>query len=400
MIHSWLRPHLAIASAFEYSPFRVMAALPALLILGGLSGCDRGAERPLAAVTPVVRDSAGVTIISVPPAAQVPQRVSVDERPFLTLGGLDDSGQTELDLRTPWLSAVALEGGEIAVNETSGIKLFSSRGRFQSTVGKAGLGPGEFAQVREVCPLSGNSFMAIDFPSQKRTVVSPTGQIERVVRTDGVIPVGACNRTGHVLVRVPSQALNEAGSRSSSAYRILSLDDEWLSGRVEVPRALEGGPISFEQSFLLVGNRIVVAEPQSGAIHIYSREGTLVSQIRLGVSPRPVSDAQWDSLVLWTYPARYNPPELRRRLIERARAFRPLHYPAFGRVWADSAETLWIQDYENPVRFTVLTLSGELLGSIEFPSGRLTRVATNHVVVRDFDRDGAAILRFHRIEYE
>lgn len=396
---TWLNHHLGTMAVSSGVLSRPLALVTALLLCASISGCERSSEQQPAQARPVITDSAGVRLVTIPGDTQFPQRVSVDSRPFLVLGGLDESEHGELDLKTPWLSAVALQGGTVAVNETSGVKLFSSRGRFQSVIGKAGMGPGEFAQVREVCALSDNSFMAIDFPSQKRTIVASTGQVERVIRTDGAIPVGACDSAGTVLLRLPSDGSTRVGDRPVSAYRLLSLDDEWLSGRIEIQRALAAGPISFEQSFQLVGARIVVADPESGTISIFSREGALVSQLRLSTPLIPVTDAQWDSLVLWAFPAQYNPPELRRRLIERARVLRPLNYPAFGRVWADSAANAWIQDYANPSRFTVVNLSGEMLGRLELPSGRMTRLASDHVVIRDFDRDGAAILRFHRIRY-
>lgn len=371
-------------------------------LIGLIASCGRQEGADTSGESPVAADSSGVQIVQLLPMPRRGGGVALESRPFLDIGGISGSNENELDLRTPWLNALRLSDGSVIVNETTVLKRFSVRGVLRDSIGRAGDGPGEFRQIREVCPMQGDSLLVVDFASSRRSVIDSSGAIVRTLATDGAIPVGACDAAGNVLVRMTSLEGRDksSGVPNTSRFRLLSPGNEWISAELEIRNTRVAGPLMFDQSFGFAGSDIVVADPEDNSISVFARSGKLLRILRFPDPPRAVTDSDWDSLVLWAYPPRLNSPELRRLLVERARILRPPRFPSFARVWVDGDQRVWIQDFFDRTAFNVIRLTGQAVGRVVVPSGRPTHVASDYVVAKSYDADGAVHLQLYSIRTE
>lgn len=142
-------------------------------VFTGILGCAPSAGDD--AVTAVIRDSAGVTIVENP--AVEPRDVAawqVDTVPAFTIGVLEGEPAYEFSRvqgvrRLPNGMIVALEGrGESAYE----FRFFDSAGRHVATHGRPGMGPGEFRWVNYFGMAGGDTVVAIDFPARRISWVS------------------------------------------------------------------------------------------------------------------------------------------------------------------------------------------------------------------------------------
>lgn len=133
-------------------------ALGAVLGVFCLTGC--GAAAP--ADQPVVRDSAGITIIENAPgaAAAVPRWV-VGPEPTLRIGVVDGDSAYQF-FRV--LSGARLSDGRIVVADggSSQVRLFDPDGRVAAVQGRSGEGPGEYRMPRALRVLADDSIAVID----------------------------------------------------------------------------------------------------------------------------------------------------------------------------------------------------------------------------------------------
>jgi hypothetical protein len=85
---------------------------------------------------------------------------------------------------------------------------------------------------------------------------------------------------------------------------------------------------------------------------------------------------------------------------------RPRTQPAFGEVRVDPSGRIWVQGYQDRGSWTVFDSSGRLLGgfklTVNMPRShrRLVGMDADHIVVKEWDTDGAAHLVFYRIVLE
>src|SRR5690606_21148994 len=105
-------------------------------------------------------DSAGIRIV-LTQAPSPGQEITwvVAERPEITIGLEAGSEEYLLDRVQ---AAVRLEGGEIAVADASGVRVYDSGGRYRSTLGGLGQGPGEFTRPSRLAPVSDSTIAIFD----------------------------------------------------------------------------------------------------------------------------------------------------------------------------------------------------------------------------------------------
>ena len=171
-----LRQHLNKASA--------LGMLMAPLVIGCADGSSSSSS------SAAVRDSAGIAIVeSSAPLWGPGEGWTVDPEPFLDLAGsgpIEDLA--ELDARmihefSEVRDAARLPNGGIAVMDsyTKEIRFFSATGDHLWTVGRSGEGPGEFSRLWSLDRYRTDSLVAFDFELQRATVISPLGEVARVI---------------------------------------------------------------------------------------------------------------------------------------------------------------------------------------------------------------------------
>jgi hypothetical protein len=135
------------------------AVLVILAMAVPLAGC--GSEAKSAGL--LVRDSAGVQIVENGPIKELPPAFLISPTPRMDLGGAKKSPDQELDPRAPFLDAARLSDGRYVVSDMSAVKVFDAKGRYVSTIGRSGDGPGEFRQLRATCVAHGDAIVSIGY---------------------------------------------------------------------------------------------------------------------------------------------------------------------------------------------------------------------------------------------
>jgi hypothetical protein len=145
---------------------------------------------------------------------------------------------------------------------------------------------------------------------------------------------------------------------------------------------------------------VAVGESREYDIQLRTRTGKLRRATRILGALRALSDEEWRRHVEATVPSNATTTQ-RARLIEKVLPGKPAHLPPYRRIHVDEAGRVWIEDWDNTARLTVLDSMGYVLGRLVLPPGdattQLVLVARDHLAVRRRDRDGAVLLSFHRI---
>ncbi len=75
-----------------------------------------------------------------------------------------------------------LAGGGIVVAQAATVSFFDAEGRFESSVGTEGDGPGDFRQIQRVMPFGLDSVGVWDTGNKRLTILSPGGGMVRTVQ--------------------------------------------------------------------------------------------------------------------------------------------------------------------------------------------------------------------------
>ena len=378
-----------------------------VLLLARCSANEPNTERANVGTSPApsVSDSAGVRILEYRSLRGDVPVVRID-RPFLELGGTRHGEDEELDARQPWLSATVLSDGTIVVNETVRLKFFDKTGRFLRSVGRRGSGPGEFNQTREVCRLSGDSLLVIDYSDGRLSVWDAVGQHVRTFNRPGFVPFQGCLPNGTVLVRGLMPNVDPQASDAPFEYSLAFLDGRFIQSLGKLGTPKYAGPIFFEPSVVAYGSQVFVGDPERYEIRVLNLSGHLTRLIRVKDAPRLVTDEEWRRMIDATVPPNQPPSVNRAAVIARLTARKPKAFPAFQRVRVDPKGRIWIGDYENRRVWTILDSTGVFIGRLEVPSrsswqntelvGIEADDEAEYIVVLGRDPNGAPILSFHR----
>ncbi|HLB55397.1 MAG TPA: hypothetical protein VJK71_09845, partial [Gemmatimonadales bacterium] len=279
--------------------------------IAGLLGCS-GAPP---ADSMGVRDTAGVEIVEHPAGFEesLPKWV-VDSTPLVDIGGREEPGH---DLHRVGGAARLQDGRIVVINRGSGeLRFFDSTGRYLSSAGRLGHGPGEFSDfIASVQVLPGDTLFVLDAQLRRGSFLAPSGEFVRSIPTAQRgerhwVTVSAVLRGGRLLAesREFSEMRETSGPvrRDPFAFVLMTPRDSALDTIAVVPGyevhpgvVSEGGheypalrSLEFGRSTVWAtdGIRIVVGTNEPDGIRIYDGGGKLLRIIRSATPPERVTE--------------------------------------------------------------------------------------------------------------
>lgn len=331
----------------------------------------------------------------------------------LSIGVLDGPAEEQLyRVRTP----LRLADGRIVVPNggTSEIRFFDGDGKFLTSVGREGDGPGEYRSIDWLRPYRGDSLVVFDSRLQRLTVLDGRGATGRMVSLGPgggpvtTVPAGGTGRgTGRVFAVgvfdgggfLARRGEISVGPGDTTAVRrdvfeyvrfdpegrpvadLVSLPGDemhvWAEGgsRSVRPRAF-GRTTSVE----VWHDRVFVADGTGFRVRVLDADGRPVGTLEADRPPRPITEADRDR---WLQAELERLGDgLGRRIGEpalRAMDF-PDTMPPHGDLLVGEDGSVWLEEYRPPHKeaasiWTAFDARGALAGRLRFPTGfRLTWV--------------------------
>ncbi len=342
--------------------------------------CSPGGPPP----TATVWDSAGIRIVesTLPRWEGAPPWV-VEEVPVLDLattgqGPNHEFYQVRDALRLP-------DGGIVVANHgSSEVRFFDPSGGFVGSVGRHGEGPGEFQRLEKVSLMPGDSIAVADYWLRRITILSPGGDVGRVISLQGV-----ADRVRHLITLGDSGFVGLAYSYAAfpdepgnyrMPYKVVRLG---MEGRVldtivdlegfEASRGPAGEaavPWGKDGHLAVHGTELVVGSAEELAVDWYDGGGALFRRIRVPSLDLRITQAEIDSVERAFREAQV--PAGVRQLMGGIRI--PERRPAYSDLLIDAEGCLWAARYfgrrvgDTPVDWEVFAAEGRWLGTVRTPA--------------------------------
>lgn len=329
--------------------------------------------------------------------------------------------------------AVRLTSGEVVVADGGSheLRVFSSKGEFVKSLSRSGEGPGELLGLMHMTR-SGDTLVVLESfprPSQIHAYTVPDGFLTRSRLRASNAPQGVAAfgrlATGELLVqpgrgfRVMQPGTPGALTRDSLQLGLLRVGDAgagdagagdagavtWLgtfpnisflwyenlnvAARVLAVNYTLGPALVFGVS----GDRVWIGDSGTGAITLFSRDGTRVGQATMPMPPRPFDNAALERARQRALANALNDGERKRIDVLYSPAHRPAAVPRFSRFVAGPDGEMWVELYAEdpaaPARFVIFGRAGRAIGTATLPAGvKLTDAGRDYVVGVRTDADG------------
>jgi hypothetical protein len=390
------------------------------------TGCGAAPSLP-----PVVRDSAGVTIVeNFGPTWSGNEGWTVSAAPTLSIG---DSTLGENYVFDRLVGALRYADGTIVVanNGTHELRWYDSNGSFLQTAGRAGSGGVTFTSLAWIGRFGDESVLAYDGTTMRTAILSndgslqhssslimtfqaPPGAVSGVFADSSLLVVRGAR---HWVRAMQGQPDPPQGLRRgpTMAFRYSSEDGSFLNGlgtysgseqifRTGRTQIVHVNPRPFGRNAILTtsGNSLYVGTQDSYEISVFSNLDTLQALIRLQRENAPVTQAHIDRYKN----ARLANVHSRERAAREARLDSlpwPHAMPAYSTMMVDTEGNLWVADHrpfgvEQPV-WNVFDSSYHLLGSVETPlSLTIFDIGPDYILGRWRDGSGMESIRVYRLE--
>ena len=375
---------------------RQLAAASAL-VLAGLA-CQESPRQVLD--EPTVRDSAGVRVVENGLSVRTLDW-SVAEEPSLSIGSAAGNPDQQL---YQVVGAIRLADGHVVVANggTLELRFYDGGGRFLTSVGRRGGGPGEFQSLEWIARFGSDSILALDVVSHRVSYFDVDGRFGRSVRLEPSAAIPAPRAVGffadgsllatHGLYSLGAQlpirserdqeglfrympdgkTAERLGSFPGPERDIVTTRPATSTGAPRVERWPR--PFGRKTVFAAAGDRFYVADNDTYEIKVYSIDPVrLVQIVRKEHSPVAVTDADLRryrdsvlasasdaarSISLSSFENRPPPPRTM-----------PAYAPD---IHIDPDAYLWVRDLSGPgdphSRWSVFAADGSYLGSIEVPA--------------------------------
>jgi hypothetical protein len=382
----------------------VAGAIPIAVMAVAVASCG-GDNARVAHAT--VRDSAGIRIVeNSAPAWPADSGWHLSTAPRVAIGVVQGDPHYQLDGVT---TAVRLGDGRIVVANRGSdeLRYYDTTGKYLSTSGRKGGGPGEFKSMSWMGRLAGDSVLVYDGSSNRLSVFDATGHFVRAAtppnsaqlrlsRVVGAFGDGSVvmSTTMHLSVggKLPNGLI-----RSPTTYAHVALDGTLLDTIGTFP-----GEAVFMQSSSSGGGKYVTIRTQRGGVYhtpvsavhdsafyygssdayeigIYDAGGTLRRSIRRAQPNGKVTDEVIDQMKRAALEGQQErtgkPPTAEdRAALEKRYAELPMPetMPAYKSLVVDVDGDLWVQEFDvvpnrKPTRWTVFDPGGQMLGTVTMP---------------------------------
>lgn len=370
---------------------RIWAVAAAFVALGG---CGDGSGADVAAAGPVVRDSAGVTIVENPPSSEATPEWILAAEPAVEIGVLEGAPEDQL-FRV--VGALRLSDGRIAVANagTNQVRIYDEAGDHLETWGGEGEGPGEFSGMTGMMHWAGDSLAVWDLRTRRITVFHETAGYGRslpIPTTEGITlprPEGRLDSGELVLGEVrfggPDGMPESGQQRPPVQVMAISPDGgdvhdlglhpgrevQMIVGEQSIQIATS--PYSLNSVIVAAGSDVLASSNEHFELRFWDLDGGLVRLVRLAEPRHVVTPADREAALA----ARLEGvPEERRAGIRAAQERFPLPgtLPAMAGVVRDEAGHLWVEPYgidgQSPTeRWVVVGPDGSLAATVTLPAG-------------------------------
>lgn len=386
-----------------------------------------------------VRDSAGVQIVtSERPMLPAARAWRIEPVPMLRMGGNEDAPYDSLYEFNLVMGVARMQDGRwaVGVQGSHTIRFYSADGKFVSSAGRKGQGPGEFEQILGMSLTRGDTLVITDlneveyFDGQGRYLgvgasqrnVSRGGYVWPFGMLPGREYVGYHRLQGEVgsdgVHRLPLTRVSQNPARADTVAIVPvavyqpGVDTRYSGSLVFSPAAsVTTGPRGFWFGF---GSAYEVSE--------YDLTNRLVRLVRRSFTRQPVRQAERAGYVAHARAARERDkmhpltPAMREAM-DRALANVPFprEFPAFASIKADRAGNLWVQQYDwhfelkepglvrvqtmaAPAKWDVFDSAGRWLCTVDLPA-RFTplEIGDDYVAGMSRDEDGVERVDIYRL---
>ncbi len=332
--------------------------------------------------------------------------------PSFEVGGLERDPDLEFNMRRGELWAVPLQSGGLAVLDVTRVHVFSSTGARLRVVGRDGSGPNEFRSIYSGCGLAGDSLLVADASLSRLSIISPSGGFVRTMQSDDARGIGhhACLDDGSVL----SVRMAERQGRNS-VVEVVRLDARGQRLNV-VSREEEAPAVDFVvgKGLRVIASGSLAYVSDGREIRVYRADGILVRRLRTRDPAQPITDAEYERELGFSFPAGTSAEE-RTRVMERLKARRGRSvWPLFDRVIPGDHGRVWVQHFRRSSErsaggpfaresWTAFDSLGRLDGRLELPPPvrrdrrppEVVSFPRGGVLLKEHDADGAVHFRWY-----
>jgi len=424
-----MRDVTGISQSINHSLFLSGGAICIALLLGACGAGER------AATGPVVRDSAGITIVeNSSPVWTETTRWRVAPEPEVEIGVLEGEEAYQLNRVS---GATVLSDGRIVIANggSSELRYYDSSGRYLQTVGRRGGGPGEFQYVGEPYALAGDSLLVgADVGARRLSLFDPEGRYVESYGTAGARGLGTLVgvlANGDIVrlallpgsgdddgqARYPMVVVRHArdGTPADTMARLPGSEMYRVTERSGAMMTVMQSPTPFArtQQVALGGGLVYAGAGDSYEVEVYRTDRPASDLAENQVRPeRLVRLPRPNRPVTGAAVAEFRRVQLDRELddnsrrrIERylAEVTFPKEMPAYRDLRVDAGGNLWIEEYrapgeeENQPRWEVFDPDGVWLGTVETPVGfQIFEIGEDYLLGLWRDDLGVEYLRRYR----
>jgi hypothetical protein len=374
-------------------------------------------------------DSAGVTVVQNPPAAEATLGWTVGPEPQIEIGGAVDDARYQL-FRV--VDAGRLSDGRIVVANggTHELRFYDGGGAYVSAVGREGGGPGEFRGISVLEVGRDDSIYVFDRGLQRASNFDAHGQLVRDLRVpSSIAPLDYVGRFADERWYARNDELFDSGTpgpirRETARYVALDAAFErdslitelpgtmWVAFRAFGDVGFREAPFSPSPLHDVFGNCLYVVAGDEFDVRIFSGDGRLLRVVRNAGEPQSVSEAHrtaWIDDFINNLGAEI--PEAVRAELPRVLEQIPTPdvLPVYNDLVVDAHAYIWLQEY-TPQSATsrwwsaagrwwiVLSPTGELLGRVEMPVAlEVYEIGPDYVLGRWLDDIGEEFVRVYRL---